>query len=179
MRQVSIDVISFYQLIRIKKMSKEVKIFIVVILGLLLFFIFAYVGAWMMAPGSYPRSEIYEFNVHEDSLIKIINTIKYEYPELNLPNTVILPDGRENNSDYWYHIYFYYKDKNKIIYTWTRPKTKNITKFAFVAINDGLKLGRWKNVNESFWWWENKPEKEEFERRILSKINNKIETKFN
>lgn len=43
--------------------------------------------------------------------------------------------------DFWYHIYFYYPDKNQIVKTWTRPKTKTSISFAFVGINQGLTLG--------------------------------------
>lgn len=73
--------------------------------------------------------------------------------------------GREK-FDFWYHIYFYYPDKNQIIITWTRPKTKTSTSFAFVGINQGLTLRNWKDVNESFFWWKNRPLKNEFEKEF-------------
>ena len=105
-----------------------------------------------------------------------------ENPNLTLDSKVQIPNGgafyleggREDSTDHWYHIYFYYPDKNQIIHTWTRPETKTKTTFALVGINEGLTLGNWKTVNRSFWWWKNKPEIEEFEQRILKRIINKV-----
>ena len=149
--------------------------------GLIVFLILAYVSAWMIAPGSYARAETYVFNIPEDSLLTIIYEVKKENPELDLVRKVNIPDGkyfeledgRRDDKDYWYSIYFYYPDKNEILHTWTRPKTKNSTTFAFVGINSGLTLGNWRTINESFWWWKNKPDKDEFEERILKKIREK------
>jgi hypothetical protein len=131
------------------------------------------------APGSYAKAEIYEINLPEQELIEIINDIKAENPELTLPLEMqdVLKDGRlgKEKFDFWYHIYFYYPDKNQIVNTWTRPHTKTTTSFAFVSINDGLVLGNWKNVNEYFLWWKNRPIKDEFEKRILKLIRARIE----
>ena len=112
-------------------------------------------------------------------MIEIINDIKAENPELTLPLEMqdVLKDGRlgKEKFDFWYHIYFYYPDKNQIVNTWTRPHTKTTTSFAFVSINDGLVLGNWKNVNEYFLWWKNRPIDDEFEKRILKLIRARIE----
>jgi hypothetical protein len=144
--------------------------------------ILAYIGAWILAPGSYARAETYDFNISEDSLISIIYEVKNENPELDLTKKVNisngqsfdLKDGRRDKNDYWYSIYFYYPDKNEILHTWTRPINKKSTKLAFVGINSGLTLGNWRTINESFWWWKNKPDIEKFERSILNKIKEKI-----
>ncbi|WP_186755666.1 hypothetical protein [Echinicola salinicaeni] len=162
-------------------MKKNNKIAFGCLGGIVIFLLFAYVGAWLIAPGSYARAETYEFNIPEDSLLTIIYEVKNENPELDLPRTVNIPngqdfdleDGRRDEKDYWYSVYFYYPDKNEILHTWTRPKTKNSTTFAFVGINSGLTLGNWRTVNESFWWWKNQPDKKEFEERILKKIKEK------
>jgi hypothetical protein len=146
-----------------------------------------YLGIWLIAPGSYSRAETYEFNIKEDSLIALIEEFKSENPELTLKQNVNisnneqfnLVDGRSDSTDYWYSIYFYYPDKNEILHTWTRPKDRNRTTFAFVGINDGLTLGNWRTVNNSFWWWKNQPDIEEFESRILNRIKEKIKTKHN
>lgn len=142
-----------------------------------------YYGAWIFSPGSYSRAEIYQLEASEDSLIQIVNQIKIEYPDLCLRHSVEIPngqafqlkDGRKDSTDYWFHIYFYYSDKNQIVNTWIRPKTKTSVDFAFVGLNKGLTLGNWTDVNEHFWWWKNKPIKTEFENRILSKIKEKIQ----
>lgn len=135
----------------------------------------------MFSPGSYAKAEKYEINLPEKELIKIINEVKSENNELKLPVEMrdVLKEGRMGYGqfDYWYHIYFYYSDKNQIINTWTRPHSKNTTSFAFVSVNDGLILGNWKDVNEHFFWWKNKPMKDEFEERVLSKIKAKINNK--
>jgi len=146
-----------------------------------------YLG-WSLAPGSYARAEIYEFEVPEETLIQIIDIVKNENLSLILNekvrisenNEFYLKEGRQDNNDFWYSIYFYYPDKQQIIKTWTRPKTKTTTMFAFVGINQGLTLENWKDVNESIFWWKNRPMKNEFERRILSKIkiNNESPTLF-
>jgi hypothetical protein len=152
------------------------------LVGLILVSCFFYVGAWFMAPGSYARAEIYELEISEDSLIQIIKVFKIENPDLVLPQPVnhpellkyTLQDGRKDSTDYWYHIYFYYPDKNQIVHTWIRQNTRTSTQFAFVGLNNGMTLGNWQMVNESFWWWKNKPIKNEFDNRILKKIEEKI-----
>ncbi len=167
-------------------MNKTKKITIGCLSSILIFLILAYVGAWMIAPGSYPRAERYKYIISEDSLISIINQIKVENPNLELPSLIKLPNGqttelnggRRNSKDYWYTIYFYYSDKNQILHTWTRPIDNNSTTFAFTAINNGLTLGNWKTVNENFWWWKNKPEIAEFETRILKLIDEKTDTRI-
>ena len=162
------------------RMKKYTKLFVGLIAIALIGFAFYYL-AWSFGPGSYARAELYQFNIPEDSLIKIINSVKTENINLTLTKKVNVPnggqfaleDGRKDNSDHWYSIYFYYPDKNQILHTWTRPKNKNTTTFAYVGLNNGLTLGNWKTINDSFWWWKNKPEVEEFEERILKKIRNK------
>ena len=139
-----------------------------------------YLG-WAFAPGSYARAEIYEIELPEQELIEIINEVKVENQILTLPQEmkVILKDGRlgREKFDFWYHIYFYYPDKNQIVKTWTRAHTRTTTSFAFVAVNQGLTLGNWTDVNKYFLWWKNAPMKEEFEKRILSRINDKVNNK--
>ncbi len=147
--------------------------------GLIFISFIFYAGAWLFAPGSYARAEIYELAISEDSLVQIIKDIKTENPELDLDqnnNTkdLGLIEGRHGESDHWYHIYFYYPDKNQIVYTWARKLSKTTVSFAFVAVNDGLTLGNWTEVNSEFWWWRNNPVKIEFENRILKKIEEKI-----
>ena len=149
--------------------------------GIIIFLFIAYLGAWLIAPGSYSRAETYVFDIPEDSLLTLIYEVKRENPELDLTKKVNIPngqsfdlkDGRRDENDYWHSVYFYYPDKNEILHTWTRPKTKNSTTFAFVGINSGLTLGNWRTINESFWWWKNTPDKKEFEERILKKIKEK------
>lgn len=152
-------------------------------LGLIIgFLLLIYLFGWWFAPGSYPKAERYEFNIPEDSLIAIIKEVKKEHPEINLTKKVSLTngksfslqEGRRDENDHWYSIYFFYPDKNEIIKTWTRPIDQSSTSFAFVSINSGLTLGNWRTINNSFWWWKNEPDKQEFEQRILNKIKTKL-----
>jgi len=159
-----------------------------ILFGLLIlpvFLVLFYYTGWSLAPGSYARVEIYEFDIPEETLIKIIMDFKTENPSLDLTKSIqtdisrgfYLEDGRRDSSDYWYSIYFFYSDKNQIVHTWTRPKTRNSKSFAFVGVNEGLTLGNWPDANESFFWWKNSSLKNEFERRILEGIKEKINIK--
>lgn len=152
------------------------------LLGLASTVLLLYYGAWSFSPGSYSRAEIYQLDISEDSLIQIINDIKNENPDLDLRQAVNIPngqmvqlnDGRRDSLDFWFHIYFYYSDKNQIVKTWIRRKTKTSVDFAFVALNNGLTSGDWTDANQYFWWWKNRTIKTEFENRILKRIEKKI-----
>jgi hypothetical protein len=133
------------------------------------------------SPGSYPYAEEYELNFSEEQVKTAINKFKEEYPEYIVPKVTInnqgawdLIDEPTEDPAYWYKFYFYYKDENKIIFTWTCPVGKNKTTFAFVSVNDGLNLGSWKDINKDFSRSENKEEKKKFEERILNKIKEKL-----
>jgi hypothetical protein len=128
------------------------------------------------APGSYPYAEVYNINVDESDLIAAIDDFKRDNPQHILPNEVQLVDGRNNEQgqDYWYHIYFYDKHENQIIKCWTRPNGQGNSNFAFVGINQGLKIGNWKMINKDFSHSENKEEKRKFEENFLNKIKAKL-----
>jgi hypothetical protein len=106
----------------------------------------------------------------------LINDFKVENPQYQVSVEVglSLRDGRDNAKfqDYWFHIYFYYPQENKIIWTWTRPAGKQQTTLAFVAIGH---VGSWKFINKDFGFFENRKQKKMFEERILNKIKEKIE----
>ncbi len=122
------------------------------------------------APGSYPYAERYVFNTSEKDLIAAIVFFKRDNPKYNVPQSVGLKDGRNNADDYWYHIYFYYPEENQIVYTWVRLEGKTKTDFALVSINDGLTLGKWKEINKGFSSAENVEQKKKFEDRVLKKV---------
>ncbi|MBN8786842.1 MAG: hypothetical protein J0I84_07120 [Terrimonas sp.] len=142
---------------------------------------FTKIVACNLAPGSYPYAETYELSYSEEEVKTAINKFKQEHPEYIVPKVTInnqgswdLPDGQSKEPTHWYGVYFYYRNENKIIFTWTRPAGKNKTTFAFVSINDGLNLGNWKRINKDFSRSENKEEKKKFEERILNKIKEKL-----
>jgi hypothetical protein len=141
----------------------------------LLVMTFLFFTSCNLAPGSYPYTEIYEFNVSEDKLIEGINKFKIDKPDFYVPEFVGLNDGRsKDKTDHWYHVWFYYKKENKIIYTWIRGINKS-SKFAFVAINEGLKLGNWQDINNDFPRRVNMAQKEKFEKFILNEIKKYIQ----
>lgn len=142
----------------------------------LVVFLLAKLAACNFAPGSYPYAEEYELSVNEPELIQAIQEFKLDNPQFNVPATTQLNDGRRNEAgqNYWYHIYFYYSDENKIVKCWTRPINKEKTTFAFVGINDGLELGNWQMINKNFDNSQNQIEIKKFEERILSRIKNKL-----
>lgn len=153
-------------------MAKKITISVILVLVAALGF---YRIGWLLSPGSYPFAEVYELNIGEEELIDIIEQVKKENPELNLNQTIRIPNGGsaellEERRSHWYSFYFYYPDKNQIVKTWTRSTFEGTTNFAFAAINDGLTLGNWTTANQNFWWWQNNKRKTEFEERILSKV---------
>lgn len=152
------------------------KTFKLFVKSLLVIIILSNVTACNIAAGSYPYAERYELNVNEASLIKAIQDFKKNNPQYIVPEQTQLIDERndEPNQDYWYHVYFYYQDENRIVKCWTRPAEKGKTTFAFVGVNEGLTLGNWKFINKDFSRSENKAELKKFEERILNKIKEEL-----
>lgn len=156
-------------------MKNRKSIIIAIIVSLFLGFVIWF--GCNFAPGSYPYAEKYELNYSEEKIKKAIAKFKQEYPEYIVPKIAInskgswdLDDGQSKEPDYWYGIYFYYKNENRIVFAWTRPIDNNKTTFAFISINDGLNLGHWKTINKDFSRSENRAEIKKFEERILNKI---------
>jgi hypothetical protein len=129
------------------------------------------------APGSYPYAERYSINTDEASLIKIVEQFKQTHPEYIVPDNCKLIDGRYTEKEHWYHIYFYYPKENQIVSTWLRSAENGKTTFAFVAVNNGLALGNWKEINKDFNWGDNREQKRIFEERILDKVTEQIKTR--
>lgn len=122
------------------------------------------------APGSYPYAEIYKYKVNSDTLIKVLTILKEKDSCLKIPEDVGLKDGKGGRNDYWYHFYFFNKNKNEIFHTWVRSENNTITNFAFVGVNKSLQLGNWKEINKDFNKAENIREEKEFKHLILDKI---------
>ena len=130
--------------------------------------------------GSYEYAETWKFNVKESALIKIIQEIKNEHPELEVPNYGLPTEIRH---EYWYNIVFYYDDTNQNVYTWTRPNANSSnTTFALVSIahhnnknapSDSMKLDS-REINRDFEYFENKREIKKFQEKIIKLIQEKI-----
>ena len=125
-------------------------------------------------PGSYPYAERYGSEVSEQELINAVEKFRENNPEYYVPLEYYKNVGRRNKNDHWYHIYFYYKADNKVIYTWIRGG-RNASTFAFVAIGDGANFNYSKLINNDFSRKENKKHKEQFERLIVSEIRKYVE----
>ena len=126
-------------------------------------------------PGSYPYAETYEMETSEQRVIEAVAKFKMQNPEFIVPSNIGLEDGRGGDSPHWFHIYFYDKENETIIYTWTRQRGENKTTFALIGINEGLELGNWKDVNKDFSRSENKQVIAEFEKNILEEIKKHLE----
>lgn len=127
------------------------------------------------APGSYPYAERYEIKCDESDLINAVERFKGENPEYLVPAQTQLIDGRRDENDHWYHVYFYYRNDNEIVKTWIRKSGEKTTTFAFVGINNGLTLGNWKEINKGYSNKDNKLQIEKFERLILNEIKKQIQ----
>lgn len=133
--------------------------------------------------GSYTHVQTWTFKVKESELIKIINEIKKEHPELEPPNVTYPTSGRNG---YWYDFLFYYSDTKQDIQTWTRPERDSLsTTFAFVAVFPhidattqlkDMKMDR-REINHDFDYWENRREIKKFENTIVKLIEQKINQK--
>lgn len=145
------------------------KTIILITIGIILFGFLFYYLAWSLSPGSYARAETYELNVPEETLIEIINEVRVENEELDA--TSFFPDSKKKH---WHSFYFQYEDKSLVIHTLTRPKNKTTTTFSFVGYKKRKDFGNWKAANEHFLWWKNSEAKNEFETKILKKIEDKI-----
>ena len=158
-------------------MNKTFKLVLFIIGGLALLLFGLYKLSTLFAPGSYPFVETYELNHSEANVIQAINKFKTDNPDFIVPKVKInntgtfdLPGERKDSLDHWYHVYFYFKKENLIIYTWTRPVTKNKTTFAFVSINKGLSIGNWQDINHDLSSSENDRLIQIFETEILKPI---------
>jgi hypothetical protein len=155
-------------------MTKKTLIIILIALGGLFIL---YKLADMFSPGSYGHAETYEFEYPEEKVIEAINKLKAADKDLVVPKVTIqnsgqldLKDGKEKETDYWYKFYFYDKEKNQILFTWTRRSGQSSTTFAFVSVNSGLNLGNWKEVNDDLGRSENKEVIRDFEETILKRV---------
>ncbi|WP_109745112.1 hypothetical protein [Arcicella aurantiaca] len=102
----------------------------------------------------------------DSSLIKKVEIFKQKNPTFNAPSVTELTDNNSVTGNR-YICYFYYKEENQIILTWIKAIDEKQTQFAIVSINDGLELGKWKELNKDYDYFETIKEREKFEKRIL------------
>lgn len=159
---------------------------IIWIMAIILFLGFGYLGAYMLAPGSYPYAQHYELNAPENDVINAVKEYRTKHPETIVPYTTIngrlseslSKDEGRRDSSYWYSFYFYFPAQNEVFLTLTRPSEDGKTDFSLVSVNKTLDLPHWKTVNEDFDSAENKRVKAQFE-AILKQLKIEYRDKGN
>ena len=126
--------------------------------------------AKVFSPGSYPYSEIYEVNMNDSLLIEKIESFKQSYPSYKAPIKSELVDDAYGKDSNRFILYFYYKEENQILLTWVRRIDSENSQFAISSVNDGVELGKWKELNNYFGFFETRKEREKFEDRILKPL---------
>ncbi len=143
--------------------------FIIIAFVILLFVSYLVHFALHISPGSYPYAERYSIEMKYSELISAINNFKKQNPNVSPPTQLNLVDKKSDN---WYHCYFYYMDRNEILHVILIDMgTHSIVDFD--AINEGVVLGNWKDINRDFDKEANEFQKELFEKRILNNISKK------
>ncbi|MGZ3884330.1 MAG: hypothetical protein ACXVP0_06600 [Bacteroidia bacterium] len=130
--------------------------------------------------GSDPCAECRELIISEAKLIKVIDQVKKEHPELNPPyERYSTPEKRS----YWYDFTFYYADTNEDVQTWIRGDSF-VTTMALVAIYphvdsltpiQDVHYGNRKEINRDYNYFQNKKQISKFENKILKLIRQKID----
>lgn len=127
----------------------------------------------MFSPGTDVNAEVYDVEIKNTLLIQKMLFFKKIRKEYSVPKGIGLEDGVSEGNNGKFYIYFYYKPENQIVIISVAPniEDKNKSKVAFIAINQGLDLGNWKEINYDFDSEESKKEKEKFEERIFKSLN--------
>jgi len=133
----------------------------------------------MISAGSYAFSESYHLPYSEASVIKTIQKFKDKNPKYQVPavsissnNTIILEDSRSENG-LWFLAYLYDPTENRILNIAIRGN-KTSTTLEFASINEGLKIGHWKDINRDFSYDENQKLKKRFEESYLNQIKKSL-----
>lgn len=150
------------------------------LIGVLIFLLGIGIFGGILGAGNYGYSQKYEFDVSHDSLIKSVQTFKKLHPEYTVPEGVYVHDSLDSVNHFFY-TYLYYPKDNKIVYFHVSKDANNFFKSSinFTALNDGLDLGHWKEVNKDFDRNENLQVKRQFQTTILDKLNLKYTDRGN
>ena len=118
--------------------------------------------------GSYPFAESWNIAAKESDVIKAIESLKSDNPNLKPPK-----DSSFRYS-YWYYADFYYLDTRQTVHAWTRPGTNEFTTdLAFVSISNSYNKED-KLINKDFWYLANRREINKFKRLIVDKLEQKL-----
>jgi hypothetical protein len=143
----------------------KMKNVIIVAVVIVIIVIFLRIG-YLIAPGSYPKSENYIINTSQIGLLSKIDSLKSHNPHYNIPSLVNAYDTTKHS----YNIYIYNYSKDQIIHIEIQPKGNNQSTIHFIGINQGLTLGNWKIINKDFSNKENEFILSDFEKSILNPL---------
>jgi len=149
---------------------KIIKITLIILFGVSILLFIVYQSAKLIVPDHYPNAEEYKLNISDSELIKKVAKFKVDNPQYVPPASMQLVDKWDSKIHFYYYIYFYYSQENKIVFAYIRNDDKPQSIFALVSINDGSSLGNWKDINKDFNDYENEEQKKKFEERILNKL---------
>lgn len=122
--------------------------------------------------GSYPFVESWNIAAKEEDVIKAIDELKGENPNLRPQHDTSF------RCSYWFYVDFYYSDTKQTVHAWTRPgRNEFTTDFAFVSISDPGKNDQNKLINKDFWYWANRQEINKFKNQIVDKLEQIVYSK--
>lgn len=143
-----------------------------------------FISGCTLAPGSYPYAECYDLSYTEAEVKAAIRELKCQNPDFVVPKMSLesngmwdLPDGPSDDRALWYMFYFYLKNENSILLTWTRSTWCNSTTFALVRVKNGTDIGNWKTINLDLNSAENSRIIKVFENEILAKVEAILKSK--
>ena len=134
-------------------------------------------GCAVFAVGLFPFAEKYVVNYEVNEVIEAVKRFKREYPEYRVSATTSIRLVDKYNKEFGYHkFYFYYPDKNMILYTFLMYPSDfegSELHFGFSSINEGQQIPNWKDLNDiryGYGYFESRKLKAEFEERIWDVI---------
>ena len=116
-----------------------------------------------------------ELPFSEIDVIQAVETLKASNPEYKVPEVYIFPNNyfvledAKSKNGLWYTAYLYDAKESSILHIAVRG-TKTNTTLSFVSVNNGLKIGNWKEINHHFSYAENQELKNQFEPVYLNAI---------
>ena len=170
-------------------MKKILKTTLIILASIAVVCAFCFIGAYMIAPGSYPYAEHYPLpNIDIEQSIEMVASFKEENQQFGFPqmtgsgHNVGFKDGGRYPEGYWYTVYFYDKECDLIFLTWLRQYNslygEPTTILGLVRVKDGGDLERgWRTINcyQSLPVLKNRKVKKIFESRILVPFKEHIE----
>ena len=119
--------------------------------------------------GSYPFVEAWNISAKEEDVIKAIQELKNENPNLRPNNDTSYRDS------YWYHEDFYYHDTKQTVHAWTRPgRNEFTTDLAFVSLSSSDTTVEAKLINKDFWFLANRREINKFKSLVVDRLEKKL-----